>query len=108
MLEYQLQQGHIEQQIIEQAVKSGQPIPNRIENAPSIWAGLELYYLGFLDLNSSRSFGMALGPISWVVIEQYCRLKGLDEDQTEAMHHHVAAMDKVYLEHMDKKSKAKK
>jgi len=105
VLEYQLQQGHIEQQIIEQAVRSGLPIPNRIENAPSIWPGLELYYLGFMELTSSRQVGFSVGPIPWLAIEQYCVMKGLDEEQTEAMHHHIIQMDTVYLKHHAAKNK---
>lgn len=105
MLEYQLQQGKNEQQIIEQAVKFGLPIPSRIENAPSLLPGLELYYLGFLELTSSRSIGMGVGPIPWIAIEQYCQLKGLDEEQTEAMHHHIVTMDTVYMKHQAKKNK---
>lgn len=103
MLEYQLKHGDIEENIIRQAVQRGQPIPDRIQNAPFIWPGLELYYIGFLELTSSRSIGMGLGPISWLSVQQYCVLKGLDEEQTEAMHHHIAAMDEVYLKHMRKK-----
>ena len=105
MLEYQLQQGHVEQQIIEQAVKAGLPIPARIENAPSIMPGLELYYLGFLELTSSRQVGMGVGPIPWLAIEQYCVMKGLDEEQSEAMHHHIVQMDTVYLRYQAAKNK---
>lgn len=105
MLEYQLQQGPHEQQIIEQALKAGLPIPSRIENAPSILPGLELYYLGFLELTSSRTLGMSIGPIPWIAIEQYCQLKGLDDEQTEAMHLHIVAMDTVYMKHQSKKAK---
>ena len=105
MLEYQLQHGASEENIIGQAVKSGLPLPDRIENAPSIWPGLELYYIGFIELTTSRQIGMGIGPIPWVVIEQYCALKDLDEEQREAMHYHIIEMDTVYLKHMQKKTK---
>lgn len=104
MLEYQLQHGAIEETIIGQAVHSGRPIPDRIENSPSILPGLELYYIAFQDLNSSRQMGMGLGPIPWVVIQQYCQLKELSDEQTEAMHHHIPLMDTVFLKHHQKKS----
>lgn len=103
MLEYQLQQGPHEQQIIEQALKSGLPIPSRIENAPSILPGLELYYIGFLELSSCRQIGFGVGPISWISIEQYCQLKGLDEEQTESMHYHIVRMDAVFMKTESKK-----
>lgn len=103
MLEYQLQQGPNEQQIIEQALKFGMSIPNRIENAPSLLPGLELYYKGFLDLTTSRTLGLGIGPIPWFAIEMYCRQNELDEEQTEAMHHHVIVMDSVFMKHEAKK-----
>lgn len=89
-----------------QAVKSGLPIPSRIENAPSIAPGLELYYMGFLELTSSRSMGgFGIGPIPWLAIEQYCRMMELDAEQAEAMHHHVTEMDRAYIKHQQKKNK---
>jgi len=100
-----MEQGHIEDQIIKQAVRSGLPIPSRIENAPSIWPGLELYYLGFLELNSTRQIGFQLGPISWLAIEQYGQVKELDDEQKEAMHFHVGELDKSYLKYQARKSK---
>jgi len=101
-----MEQGHIEEQIIKQAVRSGLPLPDKIQNAPSIWPGLELYYIGFLELTTSRQFGgFGIGPIPWLAIEQYCHVKELDEDQTEAMHHHVSEMDKAYIKHQQKKNK---
>lgn len=101
-----MEQGHLEEQIIKQAVRSGLPIPSRIENAPSIMPGLELYYIGFLDLTSSRSLGgFGIGPISWLAIEQYCQLMELDDDQRAAMHHHVVEMDRAYIRHQQKKNK---
>lgn len=101
-----MEQGHIEDQIIKQAVRSGLPLPDRIQNAPSILPGLELYYIGFLELTSSRQLGgFGIGPISWLTIEQYCGVKELDEDQKQAMHHHVAEMDRAYIRHQQKKNK---
>jgi hypothetical protein len=101
-----MEQGHIEEQIIKQAERSGLPIPDRIENAPSIMPGLELYYIGFLELNSSRSLGgFGIGPIPWLAIEQYSQALELDEDQKMAMHFHIVEMDKAYLRHQQKKNK---
>ena len=100
-----MEQGHIEEQIIKQAVRSGLPLPDKIQNAPSILPGLELYYMGFLDLTSSRSIGgFGVGPIPWLAIEQYSQTLELDDEQREAMHHHVAEMDKAYIKHQQKKS----
>ena len=101
-----MEQGHIEDQIIKQAVRSGLPLPDRIQNAPSILPGLELYYMGFLDLTSCRSLGgFGIGPISWLAIEQYCEMMKLDDDQRAAMHFHVTELDKAYIRHQQKKNK---
>jgi hypothetical protein len=89
--------------IIKQAVRAGQPVPERIQNAPSLEPGLELYYSGFLDLCSSRTIGMQASPISWVTVEEYCKAFHLDEEQVEAMHYHIQSMDQVYLETASKK-----
>lgn len=95
----------MESQIIQQAVKHGLPLPEKIENAPSLRPGLELYYIGFMDLLASRQVGMGMGPIWWTTIQEYCEKKGLDLEQTEAMHHHISAMDNVYMKHSQKKTK---
>jgi len=84
-------------------VKSGLPLPEKIANAPSLLPGLEIYYIGFMDLIASRQMGMSAGPIWWTTIQEYCDRYSLDEDQTEAMHSHVRDMDLVYLKHIGKK-----
>ena len=83
----------------------GLPLPEKIQNAPSLKPGLELYYLAFMDLMASRTIGMAAGPIWWSTVQTYCDAKVLSESQTEAMHHHIKAMDTVYLKHISKKTK---
>lgn len=85
-------------------MRDSRALPERIANAPSILVGLELYYLGFLDLMSSRDSGFSLGPIWWTTIQTYCEKKGLDDEQTQSMHFHIVKMDAAYLEIMRKKS----
>lgn len=99
-----MEQGPVEQKIIDQCMREGIPLPDRIQNAPSLWAGLNLYYNGFHDLSASRMTGFGLGPIWWSTIQQYCDSLGLSEEQTETMHHHIREMDTAYLKHMAKKS----
>jgi len=84
---------------MQQCLREGLPFPDRIANAPDLIAGLELYYMGFVNLSDSRQIGMSLGPIPWKVIQDYCVALELDEEQTEAMHHHLREMDAAYLEH---------
>ena len=47
---------------------------------------------------------MGLGPIPWLVIEQYCRMMELEEDQAMAMHFHIVQMDTAFLKLQKKKS----
>lgn len=81
------------------------PLPERIQNAPSLLPGLDLYFLGFEDLKSSRMTGFGPGPIWWGTIQEYCEKKGLSEEQTFAMHFHINVLDSEYLQFMSKKHK---
>jgi hypothetical protein len=89
---------------MQQCLREGLALPDRIANAPELLPGLELFYLGFVELTDSRQLGMGLGPIPWKVIHDYCEALELDEEQTEAMHHHLREMDAAYLEHHRKKT----
>ncbi len=91
--------------IVQQSIKAGWDLPDKIKNAPSLLPGLELYYNGFLDLQASRQMGFGAGPIWWKTIQEYCEHMELDVEQTEAMHQHVKAMDTVYLKDLAKKNK---
>lgn len=82
-------------------------MPEKIQNAPSLMPGLELYYLGFLDLMESRIAGMGVSPIWWNVIQAYCEANGLDEFQTFAMHYHIKNMDRAFIKHQNKKTPGK-
>lgn len=98
-----LVQGPVEAAIISQASKRNLPLPDKIQNAPSLLPGLELYWQGFMDLMSCRQIGMGIGPIWWTTVQDYCRIKELDEFQTEAMHHHIKELDTAYMTHHNKK-----
>lgn len=74
------------------------PLPDRIQAAPELFLGLELYYSGFLDLTSSRQLGMGLGPISLMSILEYCLYKGIDGEQQEDFVYMVQNLDHKYLE----------
>lgn len=89
------------------AFRMGAPIPEPMANAPSLLPGLALYYRAFVELSSDRSGGMGVGPVFWSSIQRYCEVLRLDEDQTEAMHSHVRAMDEAYLRHCERERKAR-
>lgn len=79
------------------------PFPDKIQNAPELGLGLELYYGAFLDLNSCRPMGMGgVYPIPWTSIKEYATVYEFDEDQTEALFFLIRHMDKAFIEHSDK------
>ncbi len=75
------------------------PLPDRIQNAPELELGLELYYGAFWDLDSCRPLGMGEGPIPWIAIEQYAQLNDIVGDQREMLHFHIRQLDNAYLQH---------
>lgn len=91
-----MEQGPVERRILEQCKRERLPLPNRIQNAPDLRIGLELYYSAFLDLCSSRG-GMGDGPIPWTVVHEYGLLLGLDDDQLDDLHYYVSRMDDAQL-----------
>lgn len=98
-----MEQGPVEQQIIQQCLRSGMELPDKIKNAPSLLPGLELYFIAFQNLESSRETGFGIGPIWWKTIEDYCVSKGFSEEQKEACHYHLREMDTEYMKAMRRK-----
>lgn len=86
-------------------MREGSPLPQRIQNAPQLAFGMQMYFTAFLDLTSCRQLGMTLGPIPWTAVNDYAIDLGLDEESTEDLHHFVRAMDNVYVSHHSKKVK---
>lgn len=79
------------------------PIPKKIQNAPELLLGLQLFYMAFLDLSSSRLMGMEEGYIPWGAIQEYgCHLE-LSEDQMEDLHYHVFHLDQARASHSKRK-----
>lgn len=83
-------------------------LPDFIRDAPELTPGLELFFNAFLDLENDRSIGFGIGPISWSVINEYCVVNDIVDDQRHAMFYHIRKMDAVYIELMTEKSKVKK
>ena len=88
---------------MEQCLREGSPLPDKIANAPDLIQGLELFYIAFMSLSNSRQFGMGVGPIPWNVIHDYCVANNLTEEQEEEMHHHIREMDSVFIEFKNRK-----
>lgn len=87
-------------------MRQGMPIPKRIQNAPVLLMGLEVFLVGFLDLTGSRQLGMGgSGPIPWAAVREYCLLTDLDEDQMDDMHYHIGRLDAVWQNYQAQKEK---
>lgn len=86
--------------ILEQHERTGEPLPEKIANAPKLVPGLELYMEAFSSLGSCRGMN---GTIPWTAIEEYCRVYGISGIQKEDLHSHLKAMDAVCSKYWEKK-----
>lgn len=102
---YLLDLGPIEQNIAKQAMRAGQPLPDRIANAPELKPGLELYMQAFFDLDSDRTHVLAPTPIPWSSVKDYAIAWGFDEEQTEDLFYLIRKMDNKHLERLSAKMK---
>ncbi len=102
-----MDQGPLEKQIIEQAIRMRQPLPKKIADAPQLLQGLEFFYVAFMDLTTSRSIGMGEGPIPWHVVNDYCDRYEIDGEQREDVHYYITAMDSAYLQYRANEAKKK-
>lgn len=84
-------------------MRSGEPIPERIANAPQLLPGLQIYYLAFVELSSCRSGGFSLGPIPWLAIDHYAARHEFEDEQYEDLFHFVQALDSEYIKYKEKK-----
>lgn len=89
-------------------MRRGLPLPDKIQNAPELEPGLELYLRAFYELDSCRSVGMGEGPIPWTAMEQWATSLGMDEEEREDVHYLVRRLDNAFLEHQAKKRAPKK
>jgi hypothetical protein len=106
-LAYLLELGPIEQNIAKQAMRAGQPMPERIVNAPELQQGLQLYLQAFFDLDCERSHAMAPTAIPWTSVQDYAKAFEFDEEQTEDLHFFIRRMDSEHLKRIATKIKNK-
>ena len=84
------------------------PVPERIQNAPDLFLGLELYFAAFIELNTCRSTGWSAGPIPSWCIDEFCNRNDLEEEEeVEDMHYHMRMMDQAFLKYSARKNKDK-
>ena len=101
---YELEQGPIEQKIIQDCARRGLPLPARIQNAPELAPGLGIYMRAFYDLDTCRPMGVTEGPIPWTAIERWCdAAKMTEEEERDDVHYLVRRLDNAYLAYKRKK-----
>lgn len=93
----------MEQQLAKQSVRHGQPLPDRIANAPKLRLGLNLYLMAFFELDSERSHSFGYSRIPWSSVRQYAMMHEFDEDQTEALHFYTRQMDAANAERAEQR-----
>lgn len=98
--------GPYEQAIAKQAFRAGQPLPERIQNAPELRTGLQLYIQAFFDLDSERSHAMGLVAIPWSSINEYAKAFDFDDEQKDCLFFFIRRLDASHLKRLEAKNKA--
>lgn len=101
---YSLEQGPVEKEIIDQCVRNRMPLPDRIQNAPELFPGLDWFYNAFMDLSGCRELGYGVqGPIDWLTIQRYCEVYSVEGEQREDMFYHIQRLDRAFLNWCEEK-----
>jgi len=108
VLLYALEQGPYERQIIQQCMRERLPLPQRIQDAPELHLGMELYYGAFQDLHTCRPSGWGAQPIPWSAISDYADSLRLDEEQRGDLFYFVRALDGCWLDYHRSKDESGK
>ena len=98
--------GSSEQTIAKQAMRSGNPIPDRILNAPKLDEAFSLFLTAFFELDSERSNANGATPIPWRSIAEYAEVFEFSEEQREDLFFFVRRLDSAHLGKMIKKQQA--
>lgn len=89
--------GQIEQGIVKQAIRSNQPIPERILNAPQLEEHLAFYFQAWLDLNTERPCGFVIQRIPWSSVVRYARFYRCSQDETDTLLHIIREVDAEHI-----------
>ena len=81
------------------------PLPEAIENQPTLLDGLGMYMDAFQTLSSCRTFGQGfIGPIPWTAIDRYAERYNIkDEESYLLLETYIQKMDDVYTKHITDK-----
>ena len=95
--------GEIEKRLAQEAYRSGEPMPDRIKNAPDLFAGMELYFTAYQELESERQIGMGIGPIPFTAILKYAEFYELPAEQADDLVYYVRKLDNHFMTEEAKK-----
>ena len=108
---YDLEMGGIEKNLIAQAKRFKQPLPDRIANKPRLKSGMDLFMLAFLDLQHDRAWlsGDVAQPLSitWRTICDYAEIYDITGNLLHEMLYFVRELDDAYIRHVNRKLKTK-
>lgn len=96
-----------ERKIVTDCYRQGLPLPKKIQEAPELRMGLELFLDAFFELNTCRQIGMGVAPIPWTCVKDYAVAYDLDDVQTEDLFHHIRLMDQEFIKHHSRKADVK-
>ena len=88
-------------------MRNGEPIPERIANAPELREGLFLYLQAFFDLDTERSHALAPTAIPWSSMADYANVFGFSQEQKEDLFYLIRSMDSEHLKRIAKKADGK-
>ncbi|UFK26665.1 tail chaperonin [Roseobacter phage RDJL3] len=81
-------------------MRSNQPLPDPIANAPEIPLGLGFFYKAFQELSSERMDG----PIPGSAIRSYCRDEEITGELADDVKYHIRNLDNALLDYRRKKA----
>lgn len=92
---------------IAMAITRRRPIPKGmdIDDAPALDHADLPYMDAYWQLHTCRAFGMSAGPIPWRDIVAFAMHRNYDPERTDALVTVVRAMDDVFLDYQEQRSK---
>lgn len=94
----------IEQNIVKQAKRFGEPIPDRIRNRPRLRFELIFFLDAFYELDTDRNVSVSFGPIPWSSLNNYALAHEISGEDYHDFMYLVRAVDTAYIKHMREKS----
>lgn len=98
--------GSYEKSLVQQMMRDGTPLPDRIVNRPRLSEGLQYILESFFDLDGERHHGNGLQRIPWSSIVRYAKHYDLTFDETEEFVYLITQMDQAVLSRLAAKQKA--